>query len=87
MQLVQISFPVRRQIKLLSYAAQQPSSHASNSDVEEPTPGARKDRIGPTFDVLSQALKAATAATALFPPAQSVIGGLGSVVERFRISF
>ncbi|KAF8905197.1 hypothetical protein CPB84DRAFT_1845005 [Gymnopilus junonius] len=53
----------------------QPHSVAGNKTVVQ------KDHISRALDVLSQVLKAATAAAAAFPPAQEFVGGIGSIVD------
>ncbi|KAF8902551.1 hypothetical protein CPB84DRAFT_1846202 [Gymnopilus junonius] len=87
--------PVSGQTQLGAPPAQSatstPSAHptSTTSTIQQPVirPSTSKDRIGPTLDVISQVLKATTAAKAFFPPVQSVIGGLSSGVNMAKVNY
>ncbi|PPQ96533.1 hypothetical protein CVT26_006382, partial [Gymnopilus dilepis] len=61
-----------------------PSQSGSDNELQVLTSPASKDRFGTVLNVVSQALKVATAATAVVPPAQSVIGGVSGAVDMVK---
>jgi hypothetical protein len=70
--------------------SQPPSTQTQSQVLTSTTPISTKVKFDATIDTvvqtISQGLKVATAATAVFPPAQSVIGGVSGAVDLVRVS-